>query len=256
MNNMKIEEIVLEIKRKEELSGISSIIVRESLERYIKKNKINLERLSKFYIKTIIKEIRSELRLLAGRFENIKIKAEDLENEESIIKLLRSHMSTSERLEDYSILRKLIYDLSPKSILDLGCGINPIALAKPEINYYAADINESDINLVNYYFKKKGISGKAFFYDLRKIKSDLPETDLCLLLKVFDVLERRGHKLAEKIILSVKSRYIIASFSTKTLSGKAMRHPQRGWIEQMLNRLHFSFQIYKTGNEIFYIIKN
>ena len=138
--------------------------------------------------------------------------------------------------------------------MDIGCGTNPIHLADREIVYYATDINEGNLKEVKEHFEKNNISGKVFFYDLRKIKSkDLPNADLCLILKVFDVLEKRGHKLAEKIISSIQCKYFLISFPTKTLSGKPMNHPQRGWIELLLNRLGFQFKIIKSKNEIFYL---
>ena len=146
--------------------------------------------------------------------------------------------------------------LNIKSILDLGCGLNPIFLASENREYYALDINNSFIERINSFFSEKKIKGNAFFFDLKKISPlILPKADICLILKVFDVIEKRGHKLAEKIINSINSRYFLISFPTKTLSGMPMRHPQRGWIEHLLSRLGFSFKFYKTKDEIFYLAK-
>ena len=171
-----------------------------------------------------------------------------------IQELLDTHTSTKERLEDYQSLKDKITPLQVNSILDLGCGINPIALASKEINYSATDINEDDLKLIKIYFKTNKIQGEVFTYDLRALKNPLPKADLCLLLKVFDVLETKGHKLAEKIINFIQCKYILISFSTKTLSGKPMNHPQRGWIERLLKRLNYKYECFKTKNEIFYLV--
>lgn len=189
----------------------------------------------------IVKKVRAELRLVSGRFE-------------STDQDLSSHSSTRERSNFYHHIKKFISKLKAKSILDLGCGLNPIALAKKNVTYYACDINQKNIEFVNNFFKENDLSGKAFYYDLRKIDSSLPQADLCLLFKVLDVIETKGHKLAEKIILSLNCKYLLISFSTKTLSGRPMNHPQRGWIEKLLERLNYKFQIIKSKNEIFYLV--
>jgi hypothetical protein len=136
----------------------------------------------------------------------------------------------------------------------LGCGINPLALSESGTKYYAFDINREELELVQKFFKMNHIQGEASFCDLWNIEAcKFPESDLCLIFKVFDVIEKKGHKLAEKIISKINSRYLLISFSTKTLSGKPMNHPQRGWIERLLHRLNFSFRIIKSSNEIFYL---
>lgn len=231
--NINKSKLIQEIKQKRELEGISDNIVSESLDRYIEKNSIDLDRLTNFDIKLVIKDIRAELRKYSGMFR----------------------LSAKERISFYPILKKEIFKLNPKSILDLGCGTNPIFLASPKIIYYASDINEGDLAKIRKHFEKNKINGKVFFFDLRKISEDsnLPEADLCLIMKVFDVLEKRGHKLAEKIIKNVKCKYFIISFPTKTLSGAPMNHPQRGWIERLLARIGFKFKTFKSNNEIFYL---
>lgn len=249
----KINSLIEKIKEKRELSGISDDIVKESLERFVRNNRININYLTPRYEKIIIKEIRAELRKYSGRF-NSKILHTSKVKKKDFINMLNMHSSTKERLDFYPTLNRIIESLKVKSILDLGCGLNPIAVATKDRTYYAADINEEYLSIIGEFFSINKIKGKVFLYDLRKINKDLLEADLCLILKLFDVLERRGHKLAEKIVKEVRCNYMIVSFSTKTLSGKPMNHPQRGWIERMLSRLGFKFETFKSKNEIFYLI--
>ncbi|MEK6928920.1 MAG: hypothetical protein AABW65_03115 [Nanoarchaeota archaeon] len=250
---MEVDGFLNKIKSKKELSGISDFIILSSLEKYFKKNKISKKKLSSKDSKLIVKEIRSDLRKLLGRFEKDSSKRKTLLETNKIDDILNTHISTKERKEDYPLIISLIKELNPNSILDIGCGLNPLALASSKIVYYALDINKDEIDLINNFFKRNNIKGKAFFHDLRNYDSKLPEVDLCLLLKVLDIIEEKGHKLAEKIIKNLKCKCIIISFSVKTLSGKPMNHPQRGWIERLLNRLGYSFNLIKTKNEIFYI---
>lgn len=253
MNKQLIESLCVNIKEKKELSGLADFIVEDALNFYLKKNKINRDNLSEKEKKIIVKEVRNNLRKLSGRFQN---DSQDytLSDELDVTYLLKKHSSTKERLEDYPILKEKINSLNVRSILDLGCGINPIAIASSSVRYYALDINESDLDIVRKYFEANNIAGEVFTYDLRNIDNSLPKADLCLIFKVFDVLETKGHKLAEKIIQKLNCKFLLVSFSTKTLSGKPMNHPQRGWMEQLLKRLNCKYESFKNKNEIFYLI--
>lgn len=237
---MNLLELVKKIKEKKELSGVPRKIILKELELYLKKENISLTNLRGKDAKIVVSAIRAILRRMTGQFA--------LSDKNEL-----KHKSSKEREKIYPSLKKLISELNTKSILDLGCGLNPLYLATKGIIYYAYDVNEYDLGKIKEYFVKNTISGKVKIYDLRDDKEVFPETDLCLILKVFDVIENRGHKLAENIINRINSKYILISFSTRTLSGKAMNHPQRGWIERLLFRFGFSYVSFKGKNEVFYL---
>jgi len=253
--HQKFDEIVAKIRQKRELSGIDSSLVSDLLEKYIKKAHLSLEGLSGSDIRCIVKDIRADLRNYVGRFQIGQKHKQKLLREGDFEDLLKTHSSTKERIGFYPELRKLIYSLKPKSILDLGCGLNPIALASQKVKYYASDINTEELDLVRKFFEKKAINGETFICDLRNIEAcPLPRADICLIFKVLDIIEKNGHKIAEKIIIKIPSRYLLVSFSTRKLSGKPMSHPQREWIELLLRRLNYHFTIISSENEIFYLI--
>ncbi len=228
--------LIDQIKAKRELQNVPDSFIHQYLAEYLRKKNISLP-LSKKSNKIVIKDIRSALRLKTGRFKGAEW-----------------HLSVKERIEVYPILRELITQVNPKSILDLGCGLNPLFLAKPGIKYYAYDIQADDINEINNYFRKNNIEGKARVADITTY--DFPNADICLLLKVLDIMDTHGkHKQSEILLKRIPSKYIIASFSTKTLSGRPMNHPQRGWIERLCTRLGYRFERRITTNEIFYLIE-
>lgn len=239
-----MHDLVAKIKHKKELQGIADSFVIATLEEIIKKNRFVLPLAPKSE-KLLIKEVRAKLRRSAGRFAT-QVKP-DSEN------ALHLHASTRERQADYALLKEKIYALKPQSILDIGCGLNPIALAKPGVKYFASDINESDLELVAKHFKKNRLDGQVYVSNALT-ETQFPEADLALLLKVVDLLDKKGHKRTEQVLKQLQVRHIVVSFSTKTLSGAPMRHPQRGWIEQLLTRLNYSYTIWKTKNEIYYFI--
>jgi len=57
--------------------------------------------------------------------------------------------------------------------------------------------------------------------------------DLCLIFKVLDIIEKKTHKNAEKILKAINAKRMIISFSTRTLSGKPMEYPRRLWAEKL-----------------------
>jgi hypothetical protein len=256
MDHLIETTLVKKIKEKKELSGVVDSLVIELLKNYLQKYKLSIDNLKPSEKKIIVKEIRAELRQYTGQFQkNTRLRDSFLE-QNKIHELLQTHTSTSERYEFYPYVKKFISNLNIKSILDLGCGLNPIALAEANIIYYASDIKEDELELVNKFFSEKNINGKTFICNLKKIDScNLPNTDLCLIFKVLDIIDKKGHSNAMNLIEKVPCKYILASFSTKKLSGKKMNRPYRAWFEKFLNRKKFAFEKFEIPNEIFYLIK-
>ena len=243
-------EIVKKIKEKKELSGIAEKIIQDSLDSYLKKYNLSVPDLSNKEIKFLVKEIRSELRRLTGQYK-IDFSKVSKEGKIDADKFLASHKSTSERKDFYPQLKKFISALKIKSILDLGCGLNPLALAEKGVEYYASDIDEKELAIIKKFFKQNKIKGKVFVCDIRKIKNDLPKTDLCLIFKVLEIVNKN---LSEKILSTIPSKKILASFATKKLSGKRMTHPERSWFEKILERNNWKYEKIYSENEIFYYI--
>ena len=136
---MNQTDLVKKIKEKKELSGISDSVVSSQLSSYLAKNRISLENLSEKETKLIAKEIRSQLRKFVGRFQKSCKSKTDFLEEKNYSLLLKSHSSTSERISFYPELIKIIKSLKPNSVLDLGCGLNPIAISPhfKKVKYFA-----------------------------------------------------------------------------------------------------------------------
>ena len=104
-----IKEIIFEIKKKKELSGLADIIVFEPLIKYLNKNNLKSSSLADFSDrdkKLLVKEIRAELRLLHGRFQASKKPRMELFKRDDIESLLKTHSSTKERMLIYEIFHR------------------------------------------------------------------------------------------------------------------------------------------------------
>ena len=172
-------------------------------------------------------------------------------------KLLKTNVSTKER--SYGLLYEEIFSITgkPKKVLDLGSGINPISLYKyKDIEITALEINKDDVDILSMYFKKLG-KGKAELFDLHKIeKLKKYKADIGFLFKVVDLLDlAKEHKQAEEVMENINVKWLVVSFSTKTLSGKDMNFPYRGWFERICERLNWEYKKLIKLNEIFYVVK-
>lgn len=264
---MESQEIILAIKKSKKYKTLSEEIINDKIKEYALKNP-NYE---SYPEKIILKEIKTILHKIHGSFqinsssrERYLLELKDNpENKEIINDILRTNTSTNERLESYPHLYKELFEITgkPKSILDLGCGLNPIStvfMNLKDVRYLAYDINDKDSLFLNEFFKIEKINGISKTINLQSIENikKLEKVDICFMFKLVDVLEKKGHKYSEEIIkvLIEKCKFIIVSFATASLGGRRMKFAERGWIERMLDRIGLKFEKIEFSNEIFYII--
>jgi 16S rRNA (guanine(1405)-N(7))-methyltransferase len=268
--NTLIERLISKIKQKKELAGVSDETVNEVLVKLFKREpklfkelSIKFNEKSAAYTKTI-KLARAKLRRSYGLFRVEKVE-DDFKNVE---KVLSSHSSTKERTSFYSELYPQLFSITgkPAVILDLGCGVNPFSVEVMKLKmlkYYAYDISEKEVELLNLFFAWKHSSderfvGKAEVLDASKIElvRKLPAADVCFMFKLTDILDRgKGHKKTEEVMKAVPSKWLVISFPTLTMSGKKMTAPHRNWMEWLCQRLGYEFKVLNFPNEIFYVVR-
>lgn len=271
-----VDELISKIKEKKEISGIDTQLVKDQIKKECAKDAKLLDLLvqgKKAPQKQVLKRVRAELHRVHGSFNDdlkkrtkLLKKYKETKNEDVLIELLKTHTSTAERLSIYENLYNNLFDLTmiPTSILDLGSGINPLSLVfskLEEVEYIASDISSHDLEVVNTFFSLHDryhgstVSLNLFNAKDKNIFMNIPTVDICFLFKVLEVIEQsQSHKISEKIIVDVPATWVVVSFPVQTVSGKKMRHPHRGWIEQMLKRLKYSYELLSYSSEIFYII--
>ena len=274
MENKISKEFIEKIKENKKYASISDGIVIKEIERYMKKYQIDNDQI--YDDRFAIKVIRKELHRLYSSYQtkgkkNREKLLEDLkENPDSKdiqTKLLSITLSTIERLPHYKKLYKDIFKITgnPKSIIDLGAGLNPLSFPLTNLpkstTYNSYDIDTEDITFLNKFYKTIKIKGKAEILDARDLEklNKLPKADIIFMFKLFDLIvpkAKKQKKLGEEIInlLMTKTKYLIASFATKTLTRKSMKLPRRIGFEMMLDRNQLKYELIETDNEIYYVI--
>ncbi len=278
MENELIDEILIEIKKNKKYFYIDNEIIKKEIAIYLKSNQQFI--LTKKNLKKAVKKIRAILHGIYSSYqtkkkkkrnfylEHLKNSVNDKERFFDITKnLLSTTISTKERIGHYKFIYEKIFEITakPKTIIDLGCSLNPLSfpyMKLKNLNYYAYDIDNSDIDFLNNYFfimKDFGLNGKAEILDINNIEkiSKLPYSDIILIFKLIDIIDvKNKKKISEEIIklLIKNTKFIVVSFPTVTLTGKKMNLPRRTGFELMLKRINLYFKEFSTNNEVFYLI--
>jgi len=270
-----IAKIIFDAKKKEELSTLDDSFIEEIVKKKLNSNfklkkflvnheQKNVSRSSKY--KNLIKKIRAELRDVYGVYatKETKIRKECLKNRDYNT-ILKSHLSTKERLPIYPSLYKKIWEITgkPKSILDLACGMNPFSLQYmgiKKVKYLATELSKEDCSFLNKFFRQENINGKAKAVNLLEINEKnifekFPEFDVAFLFKFLDNSIIKNRRTAELLLKRIPARWIVVSFPTKTIGQKEMKNANREWIKKLCEKFGYGVKTLKFEGEIFYIIK-
>ena len=277
--------IVAKIKKKKELVNLDDELCVEHLKQFFTENPSLLKKLdgvdnfSKVSrskeVAEAVKWVRRKVRGVYGLFQTEDVaKVTELLNrlEKALVsgadtaqihtELLSVHVSSEERSEIYPKFYEQIFSVTgkPASILEIASGSNPFSypqMGLDKLAYIATDLNEDDVRLLKRYFemmeKHTDLRGEAFKLDLTKDHKGLADikADMCFAFKVFDLLD---NKLVEDIIQTLKTRWIVATFPTKTVTKLEMNVKRRAGFQKMLRRIGLSYKTIEFNNELVYII--
>lgn len=265
------EDIIHDILRKKELQGIEHAFAATVLEKELRKQpKLDIAALSarSSAYKNIVKAVRAVLRRNVGLFEGDPRHRETLlaelrqaaagRREEIITHLLSTHASTQERLPFYDRVYGKIFAITgkPGTVLDIGCGLNPLSYPDHDAVIIGVDIDRGLCATVQEYFSITGIQGECKVADVRGIeKLKLPQADVALVFKLLDLLEQKGTAAGERLLAALPACWLVVSFPTQTMSGRPMRVPRRPGFEAMLKRKRWTFTVFTIPNEIFYVVR-
>jgi 16S rRNA (guanine(1405)-N(7))-methyltransferase len=138
---------------------------------------------------------------------------------------MRHHASTKER---FSILDQfyatVLADLPPiHSVLDIACGLNPLAIPWMGLadgaKYYAYDIYEDMIAFLRAFMALTPVDGQAVACDVLRSRS-WPKVDLALVLKSIPCLEQIDKAAGAKLLDAIDADYLLVSFPVHSLGGR------------------------------------
>ena len=228
---MRKDEIISKITNKKEFSKLPEEDILLAYGKFEKRQCSDEEKIR--LTKDLLRKVHSAF--ASGKLLNIKDKDEEW--------FLRKHLSTRERLEHYPVLyEKLFSELKKCSLIDLGSGINGFSYKflpkKIKVEYVGIETVGQLVDLLNFYFKKGKINGRAIhesLFNLEKIKKlieNCSKPRVVFLFKVIDSLEMIEGDYSKKLLKEITPlcEKIIVSFATKSMIKQERFKVNRKWI--------------------------
>jgi len=153
------------------------------------------------------------------------IARDDSQFRQACLTIMRHHASTRERLPILqSFYATTLASLGQvRSVFDLACGLNPLALPwmplAADARYYACDIYADMIAFLNGFFALAGVHGNARICDLAAGAPD-EQVDLALVLKALPPLDQQAKYAGRDLLRALNARHILVSFPAQSLGGR------------------------------------
>jgi 16S rRNA (guanine(1405)-N(7))-methyltransferase len=161
----------------------------------------------------------------------------DDEIESACREILALHSSSRERLLILDRFYSAIFEITgqPTTVLDLGCGLSPLALPwmGPIARYIALDIDMERVRFLNRFLSLAGFEPLARCQDVLARPPD-DAADVSLLLKMSPTLERQEPGATHRLVERLGSSFVVVSYAVKSLSGRdkgMLQQYQRQFLE-------------------------
>lgn len=224
-------------------------------------------------VKDAVKSVKNKLHQVAGAYQVTPLhSAEWLENTRLALQrgedlrplcrqLMERHASTRERLpilDDFYC--RLFEGLPPvRSLLDLACGLNPVAIPwmglSPGCVYMASDIYTDQLALLAEWFAVAGQAGNAFLCDL---VSEVPSctADVVLLLKAIPCLQQVDREIGRRLLDAIDAPVIIVSYPVHSLGGHkhTMDEQYAGQFARLVEGRPWRIERFRFATELVYRI--
>jgi 16S rRNA (guanine(1405)-N(7))-methyltransferase len=177
---------------------------------------------------------------------------------------MAAHASTRERLAILDEFYGQIFAITgvPNSIVDIACGLNPLAVPwmglTDDAHYVAYDIDSQMLSFVD---GALALFGVKHHVETRDIVSDPPDDacDLALLLKSVPCLDQQDPAASARIIRAIQARRIVITFPTRSLGGhgKGMARNYRIRFDSLLTELGDGFALVgevELANELAFVV--
>ena len=140
-------------------------------------------------------------------------------------RIMGYHASTRERLPILDrFYAEILGSLPPiDSVLDIACGLNPLAIPwmplSPGATYLACDMYTDLVEFLNGFFSIAEVNGRAIACDIvRAVPQE--KVDVAFILKTIPCLDQLDKTAAFRLLDSVNADHLFISFPVRSLCGK------------------------------------
>ena len=156
--------------------------------------------------------------------------------------LMHAHLSTRERLPILDSFYRDIFAVTgrPSRLLDIACGLNPLAfpwmgLPVSGISFNAYDIHEPRVEFLNRYFELQRLPPLAYVKDVA-VGTPAESGDVALFLKEMPRFERNYPGRGRALLEAIDVRWLVVSFPTiSTHGGRNLTNRYREFFHQVID---------------------
>ena len=176
-------------------------------------------------------------------------------------KFMRAHASTAERLSILeTFYQTTLSSIAPvSSILDLACGMNPLAIPwmplTDNFSYHACDIYLDMLGLLNQFFNQFKLNASAQPCDLL---GEIPnnQAQVAFLLKTIPCLEQMEKTIGLRLLEAIQAEHILVSFPVHSLGGRKKGMPDfyRDHFLEMISQKEWGIQVFTFPTELAFLV--
>ncbi len=156
--------------------------------------------------------------------------------------LMHAHLSTRERLPILDTFYRDIFAVTgpPRRLLDIACGLNPLAFPWMDLptegtEFIAYDIHEPRVDFLNHYFVLQGLPPMAYVKDVA-VQAPTESGDVALFLKEMPRFERNYPGHGRRLLEAIDARRLVVSFPTiSTHGGRNLTNRYREFFHQIID---------------------
>ncbi|MCX7791652.1 MAG: 16S rRNA methyltransferase [Chloroflexaceae bacterium] len=178
------------------------------------------------------------------------------------LEALGHHASTRERLPDLERFYLTIFAALPPvgRVLDLGCGLNPLAAPwmplSPGASYLACDVYSDLSAFLDAALPLLGLNGASSVCDL----SGAPppwRADVALVLKTLPLLEHLRRGAGRDLLQQIDAPHLVVSFPTRSLGGRnvGMAATYSAQMRAIAAAEAWQLQPLEFANEIVFVVR-
>ncbi len=176
--------------------------------------------------------------------------------------IMAHHASTRERLpileQFYSTI---LADIAPlHSILDIACGLNPLAIPwlplAEDATYYACDIFASLVDFLNRSLQLFHVQGHIQQCDVIQ-SCPTQEVDVAFVLKTIPCLEQVDKHAGYHLLRTINAHYLVVSFPIHTLGGrsKGMATYYKAHFHELVDDAPWDVRTFEFPTELVFLVR-
>ncbi len=175
--------------------------------------------------------------------------------------ILACHASTRERIPYMQDFYQRIFEYTgkPHVIFDLACGLNPFAIPwmnlDREVQYYAYDIHQPRLRLINQFMSGWGLPPLAVQQDIL-VDPPHSKADIAFFFKEAHRFEQRRHGSNRTFWQKLDVKYLLVSLPTQNLTWqRSLLERQRTLVAETLQGMDWKMEELMFPDEVVFCIQ-